>query len=254
MRTLLLIGMGVGNPEHITVQAIAALNRVDVFFVLDKGGAKADLTRLRKQICERYVTAPAYRVVEVADPVRDPSVPAYASRVEAWHEQRVSIFERMLSDELHENQCGAFLVWGDPSLYDSTLRIVERVLARGRIAFEYEVIPGISSVQALAASHRIALNRIGGAIHIVTGRQLAEGWPADSQDVVVMLDGDCTFKQVAGDDIDIYWGAYLGTPDEILVSGNLRERAPEIERLRGAAREKHGWIMDIYLLRRAARV
>ena len=51
-------------------------------------------------------------------------------------------------------------MWGDPSLYDSTLRIIERIIARGRVVFEYEVIPGISSIQALVGReliHSIAL-------------------------------------------------------------------------------------------------
>ena len=37
-----------------------------------------------------------------------------------------------------------------------------------------------------------------------------------------MLDADCSFKHLGDSDIDIYWGAYVGTEDEILVSGNLR--------------------------------
>jgi precorrin-6A synthase len=47
-----------------------------------------------------------------------------------------------------EDECGAFLVWGDPSLYDSTLRIIDQLIARGAVTFEYEVIPGISAIQA----------------------------------------------------------------------------------------------------------
>jgi precorrin-6A synthase len=121
------------------------------------------------------------------------------------------------------------------------------------VVFELEVIPGITSVQALAAAHRIALNRIGGAVQITTGRRLARGLPDDADDVVVMLDGEAAFKAVSERDVDIYWGAYVGTPDEILVSGPLSERAGEIARLRDDARRRHGWIMDAYLLRRGAR-
>jgi precorrin-6A synthase len=145
------------------------------------------------------------------------------------------------------------LVWGDPSLYDSTLRIVERIVARGAVAFDVEVIPGISSVQALAARHRIILNRIGQPVHITTGRKLAEGWPGGVDDVVVMLDGDCAFKTIEGAAMDIYWGAYLGTEDEILMSGNLRDRADDIERVRAEAKQRIGWIMDTYLLRKTDR-
>ena len=44
----------------------------------------------------------------------------------------------------------------------------------------------------------------------------------------------------------------LGTEDEILVSGNLRELAQDIERMRMEAKIRKGWIMDTYLLRKAA--
>jgi precorrin-6A synthase len=224
-----------------------------VFFVMDKGPDKEALVRFRKQVCARYIRAQTYRVVEVPDPVRDPAVAAYGDRVEVWHEQRADIYARLIREELADGQCGAFLVWGDPSLYDSTLRILERVSARGRPeeAFELEVIPGITSIQALAASHRIALNHVGGPILVTTGRQLREAGAGTQLDnVVVMLDGECSFKQFASDDVHIYWGAYLGTEHELLVSGTLSDCAERIEQLRSEARERHGWIMDTYLLRR----
>jgi precorrin-6A synthase len=250
MRKIFIIGIGAGNPDYITVQAINALNEVDVFFVIDKGREKDDLVRLRKEICERYITDKSYRIVETADPPRDRDAADYESAVGAWHEQRAAIYERLIAQELRDDECGAFLVWGDPSLYDSTLRIVDQIAARGNVAFDYEVIPGISSIQALAARHKIALNRIGKSIHITTGRKISEGLPNDIDDVVVMLDGDCSFRNIDDAEIDIYWGAYIGTDDEILLSGNLRESTGNIERTRTEAKMRKGWVMDTYLLRR----
>jgi precorrin-6A synthase len=251
MRKVFVIGIGVGDPDHVTVQAINALNEVDVFFVMDKGREKEDLVRLRKEICERYIKDKSYRTIEAIDPPRDRAAASYEPAVQAWHEQRAGIYERLIGEELGEDECGAFLVWGDPSLYDGTLRIIDRIIERGTVAFEYEVIPGITAIQALAAKHRIALNRIGRSIHITTGRKLAEGLPNDIDDVVVMLDGDCAFKAIDNTGIDIYWGAYIGTEDEILVAGNLRERMHDIERMRAQAKSRKGWIMDTYLLRRS---
>jgi precorrin-6A synthase len=250
MRKIFVIGIGAGNPDYITVQAINALNEVDVFFIIDKGQEKEDLVRLRKEICERYIKNKSYRTVETADPPRDRTALSYEPAVRAWHEQRAAIYERLISEELGADECGAFLVWGDPSLYDSTLRIIDQIVARGTVAFEYEVIPGISAVQALAARHQIALNRIGRSIHITTGRKIAEGLPDNADDVIVMLDGDCSFKAIDDAGVDIYWGAYLGTEDEILVSGALRECAPEIARIRAEAKTRKGWVMDTYLLRK----
>jgi len=253
MRKLYVIGIGAGDPEHLTVQAIRALNEVDVFFVIDKAKA-ADLVRLRTEICERYIERSSYRIVEVPDPPRDREAAAYRSAVEDWRRLRAEVWERLIGGELGEDDCGAFLVWGDPSLYDSTLAIVDQLHARGAVSFEHEVVPGISSVHALTARHRTPLNRVGGAVQITTGRLLAQGLPEGVDDVVVMLDSDCSFRHVVDDGIEIFWGAYLGTEDEILVSGPLRDVADQIERLRGEARARKGWIMDAYLLRRTAPV
>src|SRR6201994_2770069 len=246
MRKVFIIGIGAGNPDYITVQAINALNEVDVFFVMDKGREKGDLVRLRKEICERYIKNRSYRTIEVRDPERDRTASSYESGVKAWHEQRAEVYERLIGQELGKEECGAFLVWGDPSLYDSTLRIIDQIIARGTIAFEYEVVPGITSIQALAARHKITLNRIGRSIHITTGRKISEGLPDDIDDVVVMLDADCSFKTIEDSNIDIFWGAYVGTKDEILLAGRLNDVMDEIQRVRANARDRHGWVMDTY--------
>jgi precorrin-6A synthase len=248
MRKLYLIGIGAGNPEHITVQAIKALNLVDVFFFMDKGEAKQDLVNLRKQICERYIENRAYRLVEADDPVRDPTISDYITRVELWHRQRALIYEEMIAQQLEEDECGAFLVWGDPSLYDSTLRVIEHIIARGRLCFEFEVIPGITSIQALAARHKISLNGIGESIVITTGRQLSAGLSGTAERTIVMLDGQCSFNSLLDEDLDIYWGAYLGMEQEVLLSGKISEVASRIIEVRDEQRQKNGWIMDTYLL------
>jgi precorrin-6A synthase len=249
-KKVFVIGIGAGNPDYVTIQAVNALNQVDVFFILDKGQGKSDLIRIRKEICERYIQVPAYRWVEVPDPVRDTLTESYKADVESWRKKRAAIYRSLIVDEMKDGECGAFLVWGDPSLYDGTLEILARILAEGPKVFEYEVIPGISSMQALAARHRIALNRIGEAIHITTGRKLTEGFPNNVDNVVVFLDADMNLRSVP-EDLDIYWGAYLGTDDEVLVSGKLKELLTDIEQIRKARKAEKGWIMDTYLLRRA---
>ena len=251
MRRMLLIGIGAGDPEYVTRQAIAALNEVDVFFVMEKGEEKDDLVALRREVCERFIDDQSYRIVAVRDPERDRTAAAYASAVDDWRRARAEIWERWIADELDEAGVGAILVWGDPSLYDSTLTIMDAIRAAGRVQFGIEVIPGISAVAALCARHAIALNRVGEAVHITTGRRLArEGFPANAPDVVVMLDAHCAFHALHDAAVEIYWGAYLGTPDEILIAGAVGDVSDEIERVRAAARERKGWIMDTYLLRR----
>lgn len=248
VKELFVIGIGVGNPEQLTLQAIEALSRVDVFFVIDKGPAKADLSEVRKRLCERHGKH-GHRVVEVPDDPRDPAIESYPQRVAAWHEQRARRYAEFLGRELGSEQRGGVLVWGDPSLYDSTLRLFEELVRRG-VGIDYRVIPGISSLQALAASHRIALNRVGGSVLVTTGRRLAAAVRDGHEDIAVMLDGENSWKAVEAERFEIYWGAYLGMPHERLVKGLLSEVSGEIERVRAELRAEHGWIMDTYLLRR----
>lgn len=255
VRKIHVIGIGAGDPEQLTLQAVKALRSTDVFFVLDKGEVKSDLVQLRLDMLDAHLEAGTYRLVEARDPERDRAAggAAYSPAVGDWRSARADLYERLIAEELGEDERGAFLVWGDPALYDSTLGILQEVLERGRITFSYDVVPGISSVSALVARHRTGLNRVAGPVQITTGRRLAEGFPEGVDDVVVMLDAHQTFRRYADQDIDIYWGAYIGTPDEILASGPIAEAAPRIERLRAEARERKGWIMDTYLLRRHKR-
>ncbi len=224
--------------------------RSTVVFLTDKGEDTVELLRARQDVCERYLRSRPHRLVEIKDPERDRSPAAYGSAVTAWHERRAALYERAIREDLAEHECGAFLVWGDPALYDSTLRVIERVAAMNTVAFDWEIIPGITSIQALAARHRISWNGIGAPVHITTGRRLSEERIADGVTVLVMLDGQCAFKALVDDDIDIYWGAYLGTPDEILLSGKLGDVRERIEQTRAQARNRKGWIMDAYLLRK----
>jgi precorrin-6A synthase len=250
MRNLLVIGIGAGNPDYITMQAVKALNRVDVFFLMDKGQSKDSLIDLRREICERYITGRDYRFVEAQSPERERGAVDYTTSIEHLNLAKQLSFERLINEEMTDDQCAGFLVWGDPSLYDSTIRILQAILASGRCAFEFEVIPGITSVQALAAQHKVPLNRIGRSMEITTGRRLAAGLVSDADSVVVMLDAQDAYHQVADQETEIYWGAYLGTPEEILISGKLKDVADEIERVRKTAQLAKGWIMDTYLLRK----
>ncbi|MFC6082007.1 precorrin-6A synthase (deacetylating) [Sphaerisporangium aureirubrum] len=247
MKRMLVVGIGAGDPDHLTLQAVKAIGLVDVFFVLDKGEAKDDLVRLRRGMVEAH-GRPGHRVVEARDPERDRTAAGYAGAVEEWRSRRAVVYERLIAEELGEGETGGFLVWGDPGVYDSTLAILEEVLGRGAVAFEYEVVPGISSVAALTARHRTSLTRVGRPVQVTTGRRLEAEGPGDVDDIVVMLDARCAFAGMQG--FDIYWGAYVGTPDEILVAGPVEEVAERIKEVRAAARERKGWIMDTYLLRR----
>jgi precorrin-6A synthase len=250
----LVIGIGSGNPDHLTREAVAALNQVDMFLMADKGAAKHDLISLRTELCRRLITHDHYRFVEVPDPERGPDrerdATDYQAGVAAWHDARAQQYAEIINAEVDDGETIGFLVWGDPAFYDSTIRIVKSITELGA-DLDLTVIPGISSIQLLAARHKIILNRIGQPVHVTTGRRLLDEYSPILGDVVVMLDGElaCGGLVKRFGDLSIYWGAQLGLPDEVLISGRLSEVIQEIRAKRAVVREARGWVMDTYLLR-----
>ena len=192
-------------------------------------------------------------MVRIDDPVRERRPEAtgtqaeYAAAVEAWHEARSQAYEDALL--AHDGDAG-FLVWGDPAFYDSTIRILERVQRRGAVSFAVDVIPGISSIQLLAARHRLVLHEVGEPLHVTTRRRLREAIESGQENLVVMLNSSIDLDGL--EDWQIWWGGNLGTPSEELVAGRVGDVLPEIDAARSRAKDAAGWVMDIYLLRRSS--
>ncbi|WP_128514807.1 precorrin-6A synthase (deacetylating) [Tabrizicola thermarum] len=246
MTTLFLIGIGTGNPDHVTGQAIRALNAADLILIPRKGAAKSDLADLRRKILSQVLTAPV--------PVAEYDVPQradqddYLGAVNDWHGAIAQVWAETIAARPGADRV-ALMVWGDPSLYDSTLRIAARLTG-----VTVKVVPGITSLQALTAAHAIPLNTLAAPVTITTGRQLRDhGWPEGATTLAVMLDKGGAFT-VLPPDTEIWWGAYVGMPEETLIHGTLGEVSDHILATRARLRAEHGWIMDIYLLRRGGDV
>lgn len=243
---LTLIGIGTGNPEHLTLQAIRAINAQELILIPRKGARKADLAELRRAICDEVLTNPTTRIVEFDLPVRDEATADYRTRVDDWHDAIAVAWQGAMAAHPDATRV-ALLVWGDPSLYDSTLRIASRL----NPAPVMEVIPGITSLQALTAAHAIPINEIGAPFVVTTGRRLRdEGWPEGVDTLAIMLDGSCAFQVLDPAGVHIWWGGYVGMKEQIICEGPLAEVAERIVQMRADARAAHGWIMDIYILRR----
>lgn len=252
MRRIRVIGIGPGGPDQVTLEAIAAMRSVDYFVVADKG-PDDPLLAAREALLERHLENPP-PVVAVRDPERDRNDPSdYRGAVSDWHEARAEAYERVILEKTGDV---GFLVWGDPAFYDSTIRIVQRILARGGVVAEWDVIPGISSLQLLAARHRIVLHDIGQSILVTTGRKLAEAVADGADNIVVMLNASLeevrSLSSSDGDEWHIWWGANLGTEHERLVAGRVGDVLAAIDEARAAVKASAGWVMDVYLLRRAS--
>lgn len=254
MKKIYLIGIGTGNPEHLTVQAIKALKEVNVFFIFEKESERnRDLVELRKEILKRYLPEENYRLIIRQIPERKrggKELEVYKERVTEWRRQKAEIIAYLINREMAEGETGAILIWGDPSLYDGHIEILNYILKEGMAEFHYEVIPGITSIQVLTAKHRIPLNHIAGSILITTGRSLKELEDQEVKNAVVLLDNYESYRKFSDTDLNIYWGAYLGTEKEIVIYGKLKEVIEKIIKTRQKARKDNGWIMETYILRK----
>lgn len=237
-----VLGIGMG-PHHITPEVAEALQACDYVIAAEKS-ADDRLLAVRRSVAEAY----GVEVVAVLDPERDRHdapgrrCAVYESGVRDWHEARVAAYEQVLR---RRGGTAAFLVWGDPSLYDSTIRIVEELGAR--LPIDYDVLPGISAPQLLAARHRIVLHPIGQPVHVTTARRLRRDIAAGQTNLCVMLTGHLDLIGLA--DWSIWWGANLGTAAEELIAGRVAEVTDDIEKARLRAEQASGWVMDVYLLR-----
>jgi precorrin-6A synthase len=245
-----ILGVGMG-PHHVTPEVADALRSVDYVLAADKGDDDG-LLAARREIVDAYPgpDGPA-EIVAVRDPERDRSTglsaKGYRGAVADWHDARAREYAAVLRER---GGTAAFLVWGDPSLYDSTIRVVEKVRDLG-VAVEYDVLPGISAPQLLAARHRIVLHEVGKPVHVTTGRRLQEAVAAGQDNIVAMLNPPPERLDLAGlDDWSIWWGANLGAVGERLVSGRLGEVLPLIAEARAEAEADAGWVMDLFLLRK----
>lgn len=237
--TVRVLGFGMG-PQHVTPEVAAALAGCDYALAVAKR-EDDPLLAVRRAVCDAH----GIELVVVPDPERDRSPgldrAGYEGAVADWYAARLAAYRAVLS--ARGGVC-AFLVWGDPSLYDGTIRIVRE------LGVDFDVLPGISAPQVLAARHRVVLHEVGRPVHVTTARRLRADVAAGQRSVVVMLTAGVDLDGF--DDWSIWWGANLGGAGERLVAGRVAEVVGEIEVARAAAKAEAGWVMDLFLLRAPA--
>lgn len=256
-RRVRVVGVGPGDPDQVTVEALAALRACDWLLVTDKprpDGAEDPLVAARERLLARHLPDPP-RLVRVEDPPRDRSAAAtaspegYARAVAAWHAARATAYAAVIASEPGDP---GLLVWGDPAFYDSTIRVVEQVAAL--LPLEVVVVPGVSSLSLLAARHRLVLHDVGGPVHVTTGRALLDAVAAGQDNLVVVLNRDLgPLADPALARWRVWWGANLGTATEELVAGVVADVREQVEAARARCRARAGWVMDVFALRAPGR-
>nr|WP_272917817.1 SAM-dependent methyltransferase [Nocardioides flavescens] len=229
--TVRVVGIGMG-PQHVTPEAAAAL-RASAYVVAAVKREDDPLLAVRREVAAAH----GLPVVEVRDPERDRDDPAdYGAAVREWHAARAAAWGAEIAAREGDP---AFLVWGDPALYDSTIRVVSG------LGLPVEVVAGVSAPQLLAARHGIVLHEVGAPVHVTTERRLSADVEAGQRNLVVMLTSGAPLAGL--DDWSIWWGANLGAPSERLAAGRVGDLDPAA--LREEVRAEAGWVMDLFLLR-----
>lgn len=231
-----ILGFGMG-PQHVTPEVAAALTGCDYALAVQKGDDDP-LLAVRQAVCDAH----GVELVVVRDPERDRSEgldrAGYEGAVADWYAARLVAYRSVLEER---GGVAAYLVWGDPSLYDGAIRVF------GDLGVAYDVLPGISAPQVLAARHGIVLHEVGQPVHVTTARRLRADVAAGQRNLVVMLTSGVDLDGL--DDWTIWWGANLGAAGERLVAGRVGDVAVAIAEARAEARAEAGWVMDLFLLR-----
>ncbi|MYC37786.1 MAG: precorrin-2 C(20)-methyltransferase [Chloroflexi bacterium] len=137
------VGVGPGDPELLTVRAQRLLEKVGVvcYTQLDNGAPSFALDVVRQLLSGGAEMLPI-------------TIPSDDSPVshETWHEAASRIGVR-----LREGQDVAFITEGDPMLYSEFPHLIQHVQAEGIDGLSVEVVPGVPSVMAAAASSGVPL-------------------------------------------------------------------------------------------------
>jgi precorrin-2/cobalt-factor-2 C20-methyltransferase len=135
------VGVGPGDPELLTLKAVRVIKLADVIFAPQ---AETSQDSLALTVVRDHLDLASQELVWASFVV---GVDTDA----VWNETALEI-----SRYLNRGLSVAFLTLGDPMLYGSFMYVMEKVL-EAEPSMPVEVVPGVSSISASAASARMPI-------------------------------------------------------------------------------------------------
>ena len=204
------VGVGPGDPEHITLKAVRELQAADRVFVPETDATAASVGR-----AERIVSAhvPSFRMQRLRFAMNDAQ-----ARAGNWDRAGQAVAAVLRRDET-----AAFATIGDPNLYSTFTYIANTVRALVPDV-EITTVPGITAMQDLAARTGIVLAE--GAEPVVLMPYTAGDEPLraalDRGDTVVVYKGGRHLPRLldtvkaSGRIDDAVYGEELGSAEQTL--------------------------------------
>ena len=179
---------------------------------------------LRRLICERFIREPGYRFVELPDPPRARAAsdsPAYRQAVADWHAAR-GLGSGPTPSRPNSNPAASAPSWRGATRRCTTARCGSWTPSRRTSTSTTTSSPASPRSRRSPPDIASRSTTLASRCSSPPARQLREHGLSGS--AVVMLDADCSFRGCPPE-TRIWWGAYLGTPDELLVAGRSARSA-----------------------------
>ncbi len=177
------VGVGPGDPELMTIKARRVLESVDVVCAPDSGREGRALEIVKKAVDRDFnVLRPHFPMTKKREVLE-----------KAWGEAAEAIYS-----ELKKDKDVAFVTLGDPTFYSTFAYVMERIKA-AHPEVEIEVVPGVTSVTACAASLGIPLVSGGESLAVVPAAYGIDNLEllAQNFDTVVLMKVSRSFDAIA---------------------------------------------------------
>ncbi len=180
------IGVGPGDPELLTLKALRLIQETPVICV-PQSDTQSDSYALG--IVREFIDPQRQEILRLPFPVDDPGAAA-----QVWRDAAGTVSQRLC-----RGQDVAFVTEGDPMLY-STFSYVLDALREANPSIKVEIVPGVSSVMAAAASSGVPLATHGQRLAILPAvygiDDLSEA--IASYDTIVLMKVNRTLLQALG--------------------------------------------------------